>query len=159
MYFNDTPLTKFSTLSLHDALPIYDLIKQAKIAGDTRATIARSGLAIAIRAGARKPDMKTVDAFKRALLDAKGVAYRSEEHTSELQSHSDLVCRLLLEKKKQKTIQEGVQSSNENAEKGDSLGDVGEVSYYAIGVTVFGGSCYVPSEFTSGNDRVCRPAT
>src|SRR5947207_11363706 len=30
-----------------------------------------------------------------------GVHYRSEEHTSELQSHSDLVCRLLLEKKKQ----------------------------------------------------------
>src|SRR5438034_3012147 len=33
------------------------------------------------------------------------VAYRSEEHTSELQSHSDLVCRLLLEKKKKKPIQ------------------------------------------------------
>src|SRR5947207_3533721 len=32
-----------------------------------------------------------------------GVALRSEEHTSELQSHSDLVCRLLLEKKKQNT--------------------------------------------------------
>src|SRR5438034_3289862 len=33
----------------------------------------------------------------------KGQAYRSEEHTSELQSHSDLVCRLLLEKKKMHT--------------------------------------------------------
>src|SRR5438034_5925800 len=33
-------------------------------------------------------------------------SWRSEEHTSELQSHSDLVCRLLLEKKKQKTTQE-----------------------------------------------------
>jgi molybdate transport system substrate-binding protein len=55
-----------------------DLIKQAKIAADTRATIARSGLAIAIRAGARKPDLKTVDAFKRALLDAKGLAYAKE---------------------------------------------------------------------------------
>src|SRR5438034_2217476 len=32
-----------------------------------------------------------------------GIASRSEEHTSELQSHSDLVCRLLLEKKKNKT--------------------------------------------------------
>src|SRR5436190_15537701 len=32
------------------------------------------------------------------------IAERSEEHTSELQSHSDLVCRLLLEKKKTKTI-------------------------------------------------------
>src|SRR5438132_8902741 len=32
---------------------------------------------------------------------------RSEEHTSELQSHSDLVCRLLLEKKKKKTTRDG----------------------------------------------------
>jgi molybdate transport system substrate-binding protein len=55
-----------------------DLVKSAKIAGDTRATIARSGLAIAIKAGARKPDVKTTDAFKRALLDAKGIAYAKE---------------------------------------------------------------------------------
>src|SRR5260221_1572446 len=34
-------------------------------------------------------------------LGATGIALRSEEHTSELQSHSDLVCRLLLEKKKE----------------------------------------------------------
>src|SRR5260221_10970291 len=38
-------------------------------------------------------------------VGADGVSRRSEEHTSELQSHSDLVCRLLLEKKKQKTTQ------------------------------------------------------
>src|SRR5438034_5255855 len=37
-----------------------------------------------------------------AALAADGIGYRSEEHTSELQSHSDLVCRLLLEKKKTK---------------------------------------------------------
>src|SRR5260221_4726125 len=37
------------------------------------------------------------------LKDAPPVTMRSEEHTSELQSHSDLVCRLLLEKKKQLT--------------------------------------------------------
>src|SRR5688572_32552880 len=36
----------------------------------------------------------------RQLLEAKGFAERSEEHTSELQSQSNLVCRLLLEKKK-----------------------------------------------------------
>src|SRR5260221_5204577 len=39
-------------------------------------------------------------ALERILGDA-----RSEEHTSELQSHSDLVCRLLLEKKKKKDLQ------------------------------------------------------
>src|SRR5437588_6149012 len=42
--------------------------------------------------------------FAAALLDADK-EYRSEEHTSELQSHSDLVCRLLLEKKKKKKTQ------------------------------------------------------
>ena len=55
-----------------------DLVAHTRIAADTRATIARSGLAVAIRAGARKPDIGTVDAFKRALLDAKGIAYAKE---------------------------------------------------------------------------------
>src|SRR5260221_9859019 len=39
-------------------------------------------------------------------VKSRGVFVRSEEHTSELQSHSDLVCRLLLEKKKKKDIAE-----------------------------------------------------
>jgi molybdate transport system substrate-binding protein len=57
---------------------IDDLIKAGKITGDSRNVIARSGLGVAIRAGARKPDIKTVDAFKRALLDSKGIAYAKE---------------------------------------------------------------------------------
>src|SRR5437773_9615769 len=40
--------------------------------------------------------------IERAILDEVEFEYRSEEHTSELQSHHDLVCRLLLEKKKKK---------------------------------------------------------
>lgn len=55
-----------------------DLIAHGKIAGDTRTTIARTGLALAIRAGARKPDISTVDAFKRVLLNAKSIAYAKE---------------------------------------------------------------------------------
>jgi molybdate transport system substrate-binding protein len=55
-----------------------DLVKETRIAADSRATIARSGLAIAIRSGGRKPDIGTVDALKRALLDAKGIAYAKE---------------------------------------------------------------------------------
>src|SRR5688572_30860597 len=43
------------------------------------------------------------DRFRRLPLIAAGVGLRSEEHTSELQSQSNLVCRLLLEKKKKKT--------------------------------------------------------
>src|SRR5438132_5676945 len=43
---------------------------------------------------------------------------RSEEHTSELQSHSDLVCRLLLEKKKKKNLGRKTQHTNERQHKG-----------------------------------------
>src|SRR5437588_9796889 len=70
--FTHTPTTEIYTLSLHDALPIS--------AGAD---------------GARSPPWKP---GWRSLGSPK--VRRSEEHTSELQSHSDLVCRLLLEKKK-----------------------------------------------------------
>jgi molybdate transport system substrate-binding protein len=57
---------------------IDDLIAGGKIAPPTRAVVAQTGLAIAIRSGARKPDIRTVEAFKRALLDAKSIAYAKE---------------------------------------------------------------------------------
>jgi molybdate transport system substrate-binding protein len=57
---------------------IDDLIKARKVAADSRTTLARSGLAIAIRAGARKPEIATVDAFKRALVGAKSITYVKE---------------------------------------------------------------------------------
>src|SRR2546421_9674480 len=78
-FFNDTATTEIYTLSLHDALPI---------SGDTsRGRPARAR-------GVRPPGRRTRCRTPRAR--------RSEEHTSELQSRSDLVCRLLLEKKKKK---------------------------------------------------------
>ena len=55
-----------------------DLIKQGKVAADTRAVIARSGLGLLIKAGARKPEVGTVDAFKKTLLDAKSITYAKE---------------------------------------------------------------------------------
>src|SRR5438034_3196235 len=70
-FFNDTATTEIYTLSLHDALPI-----STSSAG--RRTVGRS-----FTSPTSRPTIP-----------------RSEEHTSELQSHSDLVCRLLLEKKK-----------------------------------------------------------
>src|SRR5262245_12417810 len=57
---------------------IDDLIKTGKVAADSRSTLARSGLAIAIRTGARKPDIATAEAFKHALLGAKSIAYAKE---------------------------------------------------------------------------------
>ncbi len=50
-------------------------IKDGKIIAATRANIARIGVGVIVRAGVPKPDIGSVDAFKRALLNAKGVAY------------------------------------------------------------------------------------
>src|SRR5256885_9764007 len=79
-FFNDTATTEIYTLSLHDALPICGLC-------------AADG-AHALRGGARGL------AAGRAAPELEAGAGRSEEHTSELQSPCNLVCRLLLEKKK-----------------------------------------------------------
>src|SRR5690349_23986456 len=86
-FFNDTATTEIYTLSLHDALPIFE-------EGERKAYSAliqdyqerhRDGVAKHRRRG-----------------DPERPLGRSEEHTSELQSRRDLVCRLLLEKKKKK---------------------------------------------------------
>jgi molybdate transport system substrate-binding protein len=54
---------------------IDDLIKQGKIAGNSRASIGRSELGIGIRTGAAKPDIRTTEALKRALREAKSITY------------------------------------------------------------------------------------
>ena len=51
------------------------LIRQGKIVPESRRVLARSGIGVMVRAGAPKPDISTVDAFKRALLAAKSIAF------------------------------------------------------------------------------------
>src|SRR2546430_12660748 len=88
-FFNDTATTEIYTLSLHDALPI-SLGRAAAPRARHRSLVAdRNGLA----GGSEL--CRPGDASGQA-----GLVRRSEEHTSELQSQSNLVCRLLLEKKK-----------------------------------------------------------
>src|SRR5260221_10604849 len=90
-FFNDTATTEIYTLSLHDALPIYICIVNDKEDG--------SPLSATVL------NWKVVSADGDIITSGKAdvmISPRSEEHTSELQSHSDLVCRLLLEKKKNK---------------------------------------------------------
>ena len=57
---------------------IDDLTKAGRIAADSRTPLARGGLGLAVRAGARKPDITTSESFKRALVDAKSIAYVKE---------------------------------------------------------------------------------
>src|SRR5438093_11402841 len=75
-FFNDTATTEIYTLSLHDALPIRGLANSG-----AEALLGFGLLPVRRPFGQRQPP-------------------RSEEHTSELQSLTNLVCRLLLEKKK-----------------------------------------------------------
>src|SRR5256885_9217538 len=84
-FFNDTATTEIYTLSLHDALPISD--------------------------GPRRYTLPAFLCWRPSLFAVARVAAhgtlsgsRSEEHTSELQSPCNLVCRLLLEKKKVNTL-------------------------------------------------------
>src|SRR5208283_6187393 len=74
-FFNDTATTEIYTLSLHDALPISRICA----------------------ASSRRCDFS-------GMAPGQSASARSEEHTFELQSHHDLVCRLLLEKKKKKKM-------------------------------------------------------
>src|SRR2546430_14682472 len=90
-FFNDTATTEIYTLSLHDALPIWEEIQHCidRAKGD----IALVGDAVIKEAAAVVQRVK-------AAANVRAMRNRSEEHTSELQSQSNLVCRLLLEKKK-----------------------------------------------------------
>src|SRR5262249_56636546 len=91
LFFNDTATTEIYTLSLHDALPIC-AGQHAAPDADARRQQPQGGAAPA----RREPD-------------------RSEEHTSELQSLTNLVCRLLLEKKKN-TCSHTTETNNDNDE-------------------------------------------
>ena len=55
-----------------------DLIRQGKLVADSRADVMKSGIGVAVRRGAPKPDISTVAAFKQTLLDAKSITYLKE---------------------------------------------------------------------------------
>jgi molybdate transport system substrate-binding protein len=55
-----------------------DLIKAGKLAADTRADVMKAGIGVAVKRGAPKPDIGTVEAFKRTLLEAKSITYLKE---------------------------------------------------------------------------------
>src|SRR2546421_3626419 len=99
-FFNDTATTEIYTLSLHDALPILIGDAGVVVPGDDPLALSAALRRLAA-ADQRRPLAQAGRARAMRLFSDDAVAERrSEEHTSELQSRSDLVCRLLLEKKK-----------------------------------------------------------
>src|SRR5256885_9912690 len=89
-FFNDTATTEIYTLSLHDALPI--------------SPAGRGGAALGgVCRNARVPGRVARVGGRGGAEHYDRFPLRSEEHTSELQSPCNLVCRLLLEKKKKLT--------------------------------------------------------
>ena len=67
------------TLLTMDAVD--DLIRQGRLAPETRTPLVSSRAGVAVRSGARRPDISTVDAFKNALLNASSIAYVEEGAT------------------------------------------------------------------------------
>src|SRR5438477_5326867 len=96
VFFTDTAPTEFYPLSLHDALPIW--IPRSHTARPPGGSTRRMTPAHPIASSTAPTIRKRVTAPVTAVACAGSL--RSEEHTSELQSHVNLVCRLLLEKKK-----------------------------------------------------------
>src|SRR5690606_41481702 len=105
-FVNAPATTNIYTLSLHDALPIYEKHKIMNDAGKPRPTLKPDATAPAIVKLLERfseADIKPMQLlpFAHELnIKTKPYTIRSEEHTSELQSRENLVCRLLLEKKK-----------------------------------------------------------
>src|SRR2546423_15205357 len=92
-FFNDTATTEIYTLSLHDALPIFHGEEDPVFLSDSadfRDRVDHPNFVVGVHDGDQN----------RGGLNRQQ-RNRSEEHTSELQSLAYLVCRLLLEKKKQ----------------------------------------------------------
>src|SRR3712207_8798372 len=94
-FFNDTATTEIYTLSLHDALPIFGRLVDHQ-PGHTALGVQGKLHVIQLQAKVLCCNSGILHAHLVSPLSA-----RSEEHTSELQSRQYLVCRLLLEKKKQ----------------------------------------------------------
>src|SRR5260370_23186910 len=94
-FFNDTATTEIYTLSLHDALPIWN------VAAGLEEHVVQQGAVVGLG------DLHGLLHGTRGQADLVApdrADHRSEEHTSELQSHLNIVCRLLLEKKKAHVI-------------------------------------------------------
>src|SRR5690606_41640510 len=104
-FFAATATTEIYTLSLHDALPIFNesisfLRKEARFEHESQEALEQSDYAVEMD---HELELEEIQKLIDELPEGYKMVFilRSEEHTSELQSRENLVCRLLLEKKKQ----------------------------------------------------------
>ena len=94
----------FDVVILTPAL-VEDLLKQGRVAAGTRSDVAKSGIGVASRAGASRPDISTPEAFKRAMVNAKSIVYSKEGQSGTYMA--GLIERLgLSEQMKSKTLLE-----------------------------------------------------
>src|SRR5436309_11824793 len=97
LFSHDPATTEISTLSLHDALPIFEIVEAllaSQPLGGTHSAFGETTAGFRVVAEINR----VIRRIENNFMHAHDV--RSEEHTSELQSRENLVCRLLLEKKK-----------------------------------------------------------
>src|SRR2546421_8265158 len=113
-FFNDTATPEISPLSLHDALPICSSPSIPRCARCTPASPRRGSPPRSDCRARRAGSASSSRCRSGAGRDRRCTRGRSEEHTSELQSRSDLVCRLLLEKKKKTQTTSSKTVSNYN---------------------------------------------
>src|SRR5256885_9049369 len=98
-FFNDTATTEIYTLSLHDALPIFSRPYSVRSEATSGVAMPSSSLKWRHRAtGTTRKAYSTRPLMRKNPICSARPSLRSEEHTSELQSPCNLVCRLLLEK-------------------------------------------------------------
>src|SRR5690606_40363770 len=105
-FFSHTPTTQTSTLSLHDALPISQRLSDMLRVEDSVARLGGDEFVLLLMLNNRDSDAvfhRIIDSIRRPInlgdveVTVSASLGRSEEHTSELQSRENLVCRLLLE--------------------------------------------------------------
>src|SRR6266511_1392355 len=95
------------------------LARNNKVLAETRTAIAHSGIGVEVRAGAPKPDISSVEAFKSALLNAKSIGYLKQDGTSGAYLH-DLFERLgILETIKSKVLRPETDIVSELVAKGE----------------------------------------
>src|SRR5206468_8347430 len=100
LFFHVTATSGIYPLSLHDALPIFEWNTTTSRTPASRSSSLRTTTERRCRLQTGQPAKRRSSRCTRCPGSGHLVHLRSEEHTSELQSRSDLVCRLLLEKKK-----------------------------------------------------------